>query len=227
MAQLNLKDVTLVSICGNEHFLQKTIDAAQFCLKDIEFKETIILSNKEFKLDNIKCIKINSLNKEEYSHFCLYELPKYIETEYCLTFQWDGFIINPSLWTEEFYSYDYIGAPWIGNKNNNVGNGGFSLRSQKFLQSAKTLSYNSKIQFQPHVPAGELVTPEDWFVCNHEYETMRNLGVKFADVSLAYKFSVEHPSIFKFFNRQDVSTYNSFGFHGQFNVAAMALLENL
>lgn len=227
MAKLSLKDVTLISICGNENLLQQTINAAKYCTKNIDYKNTVILSNKPFHADDIKCIKINALDKEDYCHFCLYELPNYIETEYCLTFQWDGFVINSNLWTEEFYNYDYIGAPWLGNMNNNVGNGGFSLRSQKFLQSAKTLSYNSKIQFQSHIPAGELVTPEDWFVCNYEYQTMQNLGVKFADINLAYRFSVEHPSIFKFFNRQDISTYNSFGFHGQFNCAAMALMENL
>jgi len=223
--KLKLKDITLVSICGNEQFLDKTIAAAQYCLKNIEYEDVIILSDKEFKADNIQCIKINSLNKEDYTNFCLYEFPSYIATKYCITFQWDGFVINPSLWTEEFYDYDYIGAPWLGSMNNNVGNGGFSLRSQKFLQSAKTLRYNSKIQFQPHIPAGELVTPEDWFVCNYEYQTMSNLGVKFADINLAYKFSVEHPSIFKVFNKNDIRTYNSFGFHGSFNAAAMRLLE--
>jgi hypothetical protein len=220
-----LDNITLISVCGNSSRIAETIDAAHFCCKDIQFKSVKILSNCSIDEDGIEVIGIPTLNKEEYSHFLIYDFPQYIDTEYCLTFQWDGFVINPSRWKDEFLQFDYIGAPWLSDPTNNVGNGGFSLRSQKFMQSAKTLSYNSRIQFQPHIPAGQLVTPEDWFVCSYEYEKMIDLGVKFADINTAYKFSVEHPSNMKYYNRNDLSTYNSFGFHGDFNIAAMKLLE--
>lgn len=224
MGRIDLSDITLISICGHEKYLDNTIKAAQFCSKKISFGSIKILSNTSRDNDDINIIKIPSLNKEEYSYFSIYNLPSYIDTKYCLTFQWDGFIINPDLWLDEFLDYDYIGAPWLHEKYNNVGNGGFSLRSQKFMQAAKTLEYNSKIQFQPHIPAGQLITPEDWFVCNYSYEHMINMNVRFANIDLAYKFSVEHPSNRKYFNRNNLSTYNSFGFHGEFNVAAMNLL---
>jgi hypothetical protein len=220
-----LNNITLISVCGNNKFLNGIINAANYCTKNIKFGSVKILSDTVINCDNIEIIKIPSLNQEEYSTFCLYELTNYIDTEYCLTFQGDGFIINPHLWKDEFLQYDYIGAPWLNEKNNNVGNGGFSLRSQKFLQSAKTLDYNSKIQFQPHIPAGKLITPEDWFACNYKHKEMTDMGIKFADVDLAYKFSVEHPSFIKRYDRNNLQTYNSFGFHGSFNTAAMKLLE--
>jgi len=223
--KIQLDNITLISVCGNSSRIAETINAAHFCCKDIQFKSVKILSNCSIDEDGIEVIGIHTLNKEEYSHFLIYDFPQYIDTEYCLTFQWDGFIINPNRWTDEFLQFDYIGAPWLNDPTNNVGNGGFSLRSQKFMQSAKTLSYNSRIQFQPHIPAGQLVTPEDWFVCSYEYDKMIDLGVKFADINTAYKFSVEHPSNMKYYNRNDLSTYNSFGFHGDFNIAAMKLLE--
>ena len=222
---MNLHNITLVSACGNEKFLDGIISAAQICMKHITFGSVKILTNHIKQVDNIDMIKISPLNQEQYATFCLYDLPNYIDTDFCLTFQGDGFIINPNLWKEEFLNYDYIGAPWLNESKNNVGNGGFSLRSQKFLQSAKTLDYNSKIQFQPHIPAGKLITPEDWFACNYKYTEMNDMGVKFADVNLAYKFSVEHPSFRKFYDRNSLQTYNSFGFHGSFNTAAMKLLE--
>lgn len=222
---MNLNNVTLVSTCGDERFLDGIISAAQICMKHIKFGAVKILTNCIKQVDNMNIIKISPLNQEEYAIFCLYDLPNYIDTDFCLTFQGDGFIINPHLWKEEFLNYDYIGAPWSNESNNNVGNGGFSLRSQKFLQSAKTLDYNSKIQFQPHIPAGKLITPEDWFACNYKYKEMNDMGIKFANVDTAYKFSVEHPSFRKFYNRNDLETYNSFGFHGSFNTAAMKLLE--
>lgn len=62
------------------------------------------------------------------------ELNKYIETSYVLIIQYDGFILNPDAWTDEFLEYDYIGAPWWYTDDCNVGNGGFSLRSKKLLE---------------------------------------------------------------------------------------------
>lgn len=225
MGRLSLPDITLTSVCGNPKFLVGIIRAARCCMKNIDFGKIRILSNVEIKIPDIEIVKIPSLDKEQYCNFCLYELPKYIDTEYCLTFQGDGFVINTDFWTDEFLDYDYIGAPWTQEVLNNVGNGGFSLRSKKFLYSAKTLEYNSKIQFQSHIPAGELVTPEDWFVCCYSYKKMVAMGVKFPSISLAYQFAVEHPSQYKSYDRFDISTYNSFGFHGDFNKAAMSLLE--
>jgi hypothetical protein len=225
MGRLSLPDVTLVSVCGNAKFLVGIIRAARYCMKNIDFGKVKILSNVDVKLDDIEVIKIPSLNQEQYCTFCLYELPRYVDTEYCLTFQGDGFVINHDLWNNEFLKYDYIGAPWIFEVVNNVGNGGFSLRSKKFLCSAKTLEYNSRIQFQPHIPAGDLVTPEDWFTCCYSYKEMIGMGVKFPELSLAYQFAVEHPSPIKNYDRFDINTYGSFGFHGNFNKAAMNLLE--
>jgi hypothetical protein len=225
MGSIDLKDITLVSVCGNAAFLLDIIKAAKYSMEHINFGKVKILSNVETSIEGIEIIKIPSLDKLQYSLFCLYELPKYVDTEYCLTFQGDGFVINPNLWKSEFLEYDYIGAPWTSKEINQVGNGGFSLRSQKFLHSAKTLEYNSRIQFQKHIPAGQLITPEDWFVCCYSYESMINMGVKFPNMDLAYEFSVEHPSLIKRYNYYDLSTYKSFGFHGSFNLAAMQLLE--
>lgn len=222
---MNLKDITLVSFCGNSKFLIDIIKAAKICMQKIKFGDVKILSNTHVAVKDINVIKIRNLDKLEYCKFSMYDLPSFINTEYCLTFQGDGFIINPELWTNDFLNYDYIGAPWLSEVKNRVGNGGFSLRSKKFLYSAKTLEYNSDIQFQKHIPAGQLVTPEDWFLCCYSYEKMLDLGVKFADITTAYKFSVEHPSPEKWYDRFDINTYQSFGFHGSFNKAAMKLLE--
>jgi hypothetical protein len=226
MGSISLDNVTLISVCGDIKFLLKIIKAAKYCMKQVNFAKVKILSNMVVHNNDIEIIKIPRLNQEQYSHFCLYELPKYVETDYCLTFQGDGFIINSNLWNPQFLDYDYIGAPWTTKARNQVGNGGFSLRSQKFLHSAKTLEYNSKIQFIKDIKPGQLVTPEDWFVCCYSYDEMTSMGVKFPDIKLAYEFSVEHPSNIKNYDRYDVNTYNSFGFHGSFNFGAMKLLED-
>lgn len=225
MGKLNLKNITLVSICGDSRFLSNILKAAKHCLKYADFYKVKILSNILIPDKDIEIVKIPNLNKEQYSLFSLYELPNHIDSEFCLTFQGDGYIIDNSYWSDSFLNFDYIGAPWVNQNKNCVGNGGFSLRSEKFLCLAKTLDYNSKIQFQKHIPAGQLITPEDWFACCYSYDKMTDMGVKFADINTAYQFSVEHPSLIKNYNRYNLSTYKSFGFHGEFNTAAMKLLE--
>jgi hypothetical protein len=222
---MKLDNVTLVSVVGHEKYLEPTVTAMLKCMSLVEFKKIKLLSTNDIKLDNIEVIKIPTLTKEDYARFCLYKLPEYIDTDYCLTMQHDGFIIDINYWDNNYLKFDYIGSPWLSERYNNVGNGGFSLRSQKFLHSAKTLEYNSAIQFQPHIPAGKLVTPEDWFACNYSYRKMLDMNVRFADILTAYKFAVEHPSNIKVYDRDKLETYHSFGFHGDFNIAAMKTLE--
>jgi hypothetical protein len=44
--------------------------------------------------------------------YCIYNLTRHIDTDYCLLVQPDGFVINPDKWDDDWYNYDYIGAPW-------------------------------------------------------------------------------------------------------------------
>lgn len=222
---MKLDNITLISVVGHESYLESTIKAINRCIDLVDFKRVKLLSATKIKVNNIETIQINSLSKEDYANFCIYKLPEFVDTDFCLTVQNDGFIIDTNYWDNNYLNFDYIGAPWLYIETNCVGNGGFSLRSQKFLQSAKTLKYNSALQFQPHIPAGKLVTPEDWFMCNYSYKKMLDMNVKFADILTAYKFAVEHPSNIKIYDREKLETYKSFGFHGNFNTAAMKTLE--
>jgi len=128
---------------------------------------------------------------KEYSEFMIWDLPIYrgLFENHILTVQHDGYIVNPAAWTDEFLQYDYIGAPWY---NGCVGNGGFSLRSQKLLYALTQVKV-----FDPH--------PEDWRIGINYREELEGHGVKYAPVSLAHKFSIE--------NKPYV---DSFGFHGAY-----------
>ncbi|MFZ4461712.1 MAG: DUF5672 family protein [Patescibacteria group bacterium] len=88
---------------------------------------------------------INSI--EEYSRFMVKDLSTYIDTEHVLIVRHDGFILNPVARTDDFLQYDYISAPCWYDDENNLGNGGFSLRSKKLLD---TLANNPEItDFHP------------------------------------------------------------------------------
>jgi hypothetical protein len=118
----------------------------------VEFAEVKLVTHLDIKHDKIKiekCPEITSL--KEYSYYMIYELHKHIDTEFVLTIQHDGFVVNQNSWDDSFFDYDYIGAPWpkdffldedsiaTQNKDNDgesirVGNGGFSFRTQKLLK---------------------------------------------------------------------------------------------
>jgi hypothetical protein len=55
---------------------------------------------------------------------------------------------------------------------------------------------------------------------------MTSAGIKFAPPELAVKFSKEHPTPYGGFNRDLLFTYNSFGFHGEFNTGGMKFIEH-
>ena len=49
--------------------------------------------------------KIESI--ASYNKFLLFELGKYIKTDYVLVVQWDGYITNSDMWSNNFFNYDY------------------------------------------------------------------------------------------------------------------------
>ena len=139
---------------------------------------------------------IQSIN--DYNRLVFELIPKVVNSSHYLIIQWDGFPINPHLWTSDFLGYDYIGAPW----NNNdtvpvVGNGGFSLRSN-ILNKVITNNINEFWDFS---------IPEDVYICRKNRKLLESLGVNFPDISIANKFSIESGPF-----------GNHFGFHGVFNL---------
>ena len=83
------------------------------------------------------------------------------EFKYILIYQPDAYVFRDELmkWCKE--GYDYIGAPWLEDKDekiklNGVGNGGFSLRNiKKFLYifskcKIRTINDNSRIKHRFH-----------------------------------------------------------------------------
>jgi hypothetical protein len=144
-------------------------------------------------------------NIDEYNYYILYHLHKHINTEFCLLVQDHAFIINPDAWREEFFSYDYIGAPWPirerayitpYGEHQRVGNGGFSLRSKKLLKVPQT----QWIPFRVADVAQDFYkmfggnnTNEDGNICVHNKHLFEMNGCKIAPVEVAKYFSYESP----------------------------------
>lgn len=137
--------------------------------------------------------------------------PTHVHTPFVLSIHLDGFILNPSKWRQEFLDYDFIGAPWPASWGHQyrVGNSGFSLRSQRFLQ--RTLAYRSQITL-----------PEDLYISVNLRPTLEAEGIKFPSVELAAKFSQEHPIEEVKFDDTQI-----FGYHGWTHPVRKQLSEKI
>jgi predicted nucleotidyltransferase len=216
MSKRTLSNVTLLGIdCVNVERLAVAMDASE---KGIQFGAVKLLTSlsttdpRRIEIPHIATI-------EDFSRFCIADLHAYVDTDYVLLVQYDGFVLNPESWTEEFLHYDYIGAPWpVGtwktdhfpkewNGTWRVGNGGFSLRSKKFLDSSARLAQEGKI---------EKYNPEDVALCVWYRSLLEKEGMQFAPVDIAMRFSIESKT----------DEYGKpFGFHGLYHENVDVLIE--
>lgn len=117
----------------------------------------------------------------EYSWFMMFVLWHFVETDYALVVQDDGWVLDGANWRDEYFEYDYVGAPvhlarvhspegtrwmdefsWLpfldkpGHSVLPILNGGFSLRSRRMMQ---TLFTHPEIQVVVVPPDGYLTDP--------------------------------------------------------------------
>jgi hypothetical protein len=203
MTKIHLPNITLLGIdCVNIERLQSAMDISENGIKFGAVKLLTSLPTEDTRLVEIP--HINSI--EDFSRFCITELYKYVETDYVLLVQYDGFILNPESWNPEFLNYDYIGAPLWAVKDLRipgsplfVGNGGFCIRSKKFLETSARLASEGTMT---------KLHPEDVALCVWYRDVLEREGITFAPPELAMKFSVV----------EDHGVYDKpFGFHGLFN----------
>lgn len=211
---ITLNNIDLISInCVNP---EESVKALLYSSKQIQFGSIKLFAHyKPNNLpDHIEYIQTEKLTHDTINWFALNELPKFINNEYMLSIHDDGFVINPHLWTDEFLKYDYIGAPWPALdwcSKNRVGNGGFVLKSKKFMNIEQILP-NTNLH-------------NDVLVTNTYFDYFTYHGCKYAPVDVAAKFSLEHA-----IPECEYNLENTFGFHGKLHEQALnkiKLLNNI
>lgn len=207
MSRKYLNNVTLVAVACTK--VEETIKAMKKSMRGIRYAEAILITHQSVLLDNdnIKVVNIEKLDYKGYNHFIIYRLKDYIKTDYALIVQYDGYVLRPDQWQEEFLQYDYIGAPWLPGKyftlegrEVRVGNGGFSLRSKKLLEAPSVLNL-------PFSDNGSGYFNEDGILCIHQRKALEDYGIKYAPVNVAARFSTE--------KRCKESYRKTFGFHNK------------
>lgn len=223
--------LTIVGIDGRTGDSLGTQRAIQRSAEQLPGSKQLFVSAERPKrlLEGLSHHLVQPLGYFEYELFVLYGLHQVIETSYALIVQDDGWVLDGKNWRDEFWAYDYIGAPihsaavehngqrmylknfqWTSyltqpnTKINFVQNGGFSLRSKRFLEAF------SKQQIPYHLAppqalidnsqTARLVWPidhlyEDVYCCIHVRAQLEQAGLVFAPLEVCRYFSFEHLGI--------------------------------
>jgi hypothetical protein len=213
--------ITVVAIYGDGRgnvampALEKTAACFPGCKK-------LLITNQHLAVD-IPQKFCGPLDYYGYSAFCMYALHSYIDTDYALIVQHDGWALSVDNWKDDWLNYDYIGGlvhaalvgeefytnfGWIGKPNPIViQNGGFSLRSKKFMQA---LVHNG---IMPKMYNIAMLNNEDVQLTGFLRPALEKAGIKFATDEEATMFAFEHlsPAIHK-----DVDLTKVFGHHSRF-----------
>jgi hypothetical protein len=166
---------TLACVDCRNHEL--AIVALRRSMAQCRFERVQFFTNRTFDVPGIEVVVVPDIASiADYSRFMVKTLGEFVETDFALVIQYDGYVLNGRCWRAQFHDYDYLGAPW---SRGGVGNGGFSLRSKRLLKALR----------DPRIM--ELV-PEDVAIC----ETYRSLlekehGIRIAPVEEAGRFSFE------------------------------------
>ncbi len=198
MSRLDLSQITLFCFETREPLLAEW--TIKQCLSQVHFKNVVLITNVSLvtnplpEIEYVQAPKTRSV--KDYSKWMMTELRNYVSGSHVLVIQWDSFVTNPNLWSNDFLNYDYIGPVWPHHPETPVGNGGFSLRSARLLSALS----------DPEMRIGH---PEDYYICAENKQILEEkYGIQFAPVAIAEQFAVER-----------TAWHPAFGFHGLFNFA--------
>jgi len=218
---LELNNVTLTCVVGLKKFFDQSILAVALTASKCSFSKIKIFSCVPFKHPSVECVYLPEFSYEDYNRFMIEEMDKYIDTDFIINIQYDGFVLNPQAWNNDFFNYDYIGAVWPKNlnddpqitENTRVGNGGFTLRSKKLLNILATkFKYDNSLSKHWNEPYNE-----DALICRKWRNELEKEGIKFAPVNIASKFSIEHEFQEEYEGQtfSNIESIKTFGFHNK------------
>jgi hypothetical protein len=207
---LKLPNVTLFAIdCISP---ERTVAALKFSTQWVRFAEVILLTDtQKFNPPGNPWLKIvhheEGTEKVErpyspwhksfpvdYELAVMREPSQHVKTSHLIHMEWDSAVLNRSAWTEDWLQYDFIGAPWVAHHEpgwppcdghtNNVGNGGFSLKSVRFCELTRAAT---------EVFKGDLAMySSDAWPCRSIRPWLEERSMKFAPERVADRFSCEN-----------------------------------
>jgi hypothetical protein len=176
-------DLTIVSVYGHNNGAS-VIPSIKRSMAELPGSRGLLLSiaKPDNLPNNIEWKQIGFVNYLQYSVFMMHQLYAFIDTEYCLIVQDDGWVLDGDNFMPEYYEYDYIGAPshcaflpqdegfnlylnftWVGIPGVRVvQNGGFSLRDPALMADIA-----ARHGPPPDITPDPNTFPEDVFFASH------------------------------------------------------------
>ena len=226
MSRESFKKITLVSVTGLPDARGAAL-ALQHSQAQMPGARALLCSPQapDDLPPGIEHLPIEPLNYHEYSWFMMFALWRVVQTEFALVVQEDGWVVNAANWSDEFLDCDYIGAPihlakidapqgtywrnrfeWAdelgkpGHVVTPIQNGGFSLRSRRFMRA---LVDHPQIRVEippPDAVGGEPLRMhwehnallEDVQLSGVLRPALEAVGMRFAPLELARGFAIEH-----------------------------------
>ena len=222
MTNIKLPDVTLLMCASIEIDLH--IRVLNYCRRHLDFGSVKLLTDVEREdwedeeIDGIEFAKVPKIETyQDYSDCKINQMPKHVDTEFCFNVHTDGFILNPRAWEDDFLKYDYIGPPWApfpdiaertGVADWATGNGGFSIRSKKFLDLCEGLGHSKEFFYDAPDPFGL----DDVICAQVNRKSFEEQGAVYAPIDIGFRFGIENGNTR--FNMHGMADQGQFGFHG-------------
>ena len=196
--------LTIVSVYGHNNGAS-AIPSIVKSMQELPGSQGLLISIEEPPNlpSNVVWKRCHNIDYLGYSLFMMHGLYAYIETDYCLIVQDDGWVLNGKNFKPEYYEYDYIGAPShcaFGEGNlylhfswtqatepvKVVQNGGFSLRSKRFLEACNKhgimhLNSNEIHGWNEDAQLSAILKP-----------LLKSYGYKYCPDEIAKYFSIEY-----------------------------------
>jgi hypothetical protein len=217
--------LTIVSVYGHNNGAS-AIPSILKSMKELKGSKGLLISlEKPPKLPKkIAWKRCHFIDYLGYSLFMMHGLYAYIETDFCLVVQDDGWVLNGKNFKPEYYDYDYIGAPshcafsdghlylhfsWTEATEpvRVVQNGGFSLRSKRFLEACNKhgimhLNSNEIHGWNEDAQLSCILKP-----------VLQSYGYKYCPDEIAKYFSIEYVGLG--FHEEDFDYTKLLGHHAQ------------
>ena len=207
--KLQLPDVTL--ICVDTLNPKLALYAVTRSMEWIDFGAAVLITRRDHGLsppERVQLVTEGAIHTvQDYSRFMLRGLSPHVNTSHCLVVQWDGFVLDPSMWSDDFLTFDYIGPIWerFQDQERCSCTGGFTLRSRRLLTAL----------LDERVVSDE---PEDVCIAlEHRDHLERNHGIRYANFPDARRFAIEDL----------YESPSAFGFHGVHNLLCLLSPEEL
>ncbi|MBM4231193.1 MAG: hypothetical protein FJ184_10660 [Gammaproteobacteria bacterium] len=105
------------------------------------FSSVTVVTDRPELWPNFRTVEIpTDPSVDAVAHALLSIVPKYVDAEFIISASFDGFIIDPKMFSEDYFGFDYIGPTKSGYASQSFGRGGFSWRSRRLMLAASQLA---------------------------------------------------------------------------------------